>query len=157
MTTRIMVPVKGTQDVGIIAPSLQTLIDRGGVGKVTLVRVAPFAPAVAVDFALEYADVMAADEARREEARVVLRSLAEKISWGSTDHELVALLGDETDALARFAAARSFDSVLLVSRRHSRLRRIVAGNLSDRILDTVCIPITVLPCPECVHPLGMSV
>lgn len=154
MKTHIMVPVSGSRDVHSIVPLLQSLLDQGGVGKVTLIRVVPFAPAAVVDVPLDYADVMAADAARRDEAEAFLREVADQIAWGPTALEIVALQGDESEELARFAARRRFDSVLMVSRKRSWLRRVFSGNPADRILDAVCLPITVLPGPECVAHFG---
>ena len=37
-----------------------------------------------------------------------------------------------------------------ISERVQWLRRLFSANPADRILDAVCMPITVLPCPECV-------
>jgi nucleotide-binding universal stress UspA family protein len=153
MKTHIMVPVNGSREVHSIVPILQSLLDQGGVGKVTLVRVVPLAPAAVLDVPLDYTDIAAADAARREEAEELLREVASGISWRRADHEVVALQGDEADELARFAASGHFDSVLMVSRKRSWFGRLFADNLADRILGAVCLPVTVLPGPECVaHP-----
>jgi nucleotide-binding universal stress UspA family protein len=153
MKKHIMVPVNGSRDAHSIVPLLQSQLDQGGVGKVTLVRVVPLAPAAVLDVPLDYADIAAADAARREEAEEFLREVASQISWRLADHEVAALQGDEADELARFAASRHFDSVLMVSRRRSWLGRLFSDNLADKILGAVCLPVTVLPGPECAaHP-----
>jgi nucleotide-binding universal stress UspA family protein len=154
MKTHIMVPVNGSRDVHSIVPLLQSQLDQGGVGKVTLVRVVPLAPAAVLDVPLDYLDIVAADAARRDEAEAFLSGVADQIAWGRTALEIVALQGDEAEELARFAAKRRFDSILMVSRKRSWLRRLFAGNPADRILDAVCLPITVLPGPECVAHMG---
>lgn len=156
MEAHIMVPVNGPGDVEGVASRVQMLVDRGGVGKVTLVRVVPLAPSTAIDFPLDYADVVLADAVRREEAVAFLQGIASRISWGSTDHEVVALQGDEAETLARFAAERRFDSVLMLSRGRSWLGRLFSSNLADRILEAACVPVTVLPDARCVSPVAIG-
>jgi len=145
MGTHILVPLSRPRDIERIVPLLQDVIYRGGVEHVTLVRVVPLAPAAVADYALEYADVAAADEERREEARRLLRSVAARIAWGAVKHDVVALLGSEAETLARFVADGRFDSVLVVSRHRSWLGRLISRNPVARFLDALRLPVLVLP------------
>ena len=145
MRTSVMVPVRGAQDARSVAGLVQSLLDRDGVGKVTLVRVVPYALAVVGDYVLDPADVARADAEQRAQGEAFLRDVAGRVRWGSTDHEIVALLGDEPDALTRFAARRGFDLIVMASPKRTWLGRVLAGNLIDRTLDAVGVPITVLP------------
>jgi nucleotide-binding universal stress UspA family protein len=153
MKARIMVPVNGQRDADRIVPLLQGMVDHGEVGEAVLVRVEQPAPASVADFALDYADVALADAAKRAGSEAFLRGVAERIRWGSASYGVVALLGDEADALARFAKDRGFDSVLMVSREQSRLSRLFLGSAFDRVLAAVCVPVTVLRGKGCASEL----
>lgn len=150
MKANIMLSINGSRDFHSSVRILQQQLDQGGIGKVTLVRVVPFTPEVVVDYPLDLTGVMAADAKKREEAESVLREVAEEISWGPVDHETVVLQGNEAETLSRFAAERHFDSVLLLTPKRSWLARLFFGNLANKILKAVCVPVTLLPSPECV-------
>jgi len=131
-----------------IAEFLQRLVRKEGLGKVTLVRVASLAHSAAVDVPLDYSDIEAADAEKRASAEASLREIAERVSWGSVEHEVVALQGNKAEALSLYAEDKQFDSILMMSRESSWMSRLLSFNLADKIRSAVHVPLTLLPSQE---------
>jgi nucleotide-binding universal stress UspA family protein len=147
MYDRALVPLAGSKNDEATLGHLQAMLDHHEVAEVILVRVVEPPPVAVVDYALDPAVVAGLELDLRRQATSYLETVAKRVAWGSTAHNVTVAVGDPAEELAGLAESRAADLILLAPEPPRGVLRWVRGSLLDRLLRTVSVPITVLSGP----------
>ncbi len=154
MYQKIMVPLDGSELAECVLPHVEIIAKGCRVPEVVLVSVVePNAPFV---IASQSAGMIPVDETRSIEAlqktamENYLRKIQSRLSKAGLNVSTRILSGKTADSLINFATENNVDMVVISSHGRSGISRWVWGSVADRLLRSLCVPVTIVRAPGCI-------
>jgi nucleotide-binding universal stress UspA family protein len=144
MYNTVLVPLDGPKFSESVLPIVTRLVAEGEAKKVILVRAVVPTPEVAVDTPIDPVLVRQADNQKRAEAERYLTEIAQQIPWSGQQHETVVVFGRVPDVLIDYARNSPAELLVMAANTRRGWSRFVRGSVTEKMLQSVGIPILVL-------------
>ena len=150
MYQHILVPLDGSELAECVLPHLEAIGGGCSVKKVTLIRVVePLHMYGGIESRFSPEEKKKVDEDAQNVAGNYLRKVAKDLEDKGLLVEQKVLYGKTIDEIAKFVNDNGVDLVIISTHGNAGVKRLVWGDVADKILRSVCAPVFMVRAPGC--------
>jgi len=146
-----MVPLDGSELAECVLPHVRAIALGCNIVKVTLVRVVePLHIRGGIEVRIPPEEKQKLEKRSMDRARDYLEQIEKSLKEAGVAAQSEVLHGAIVDKLIDYANTNEVDLIIVSTHGRSGVSRWVWGSVTDRILRTACVPITMIRAPGCI-------
>ena len=151
MYNNILVTLDGSDLAESALSHLEIAYKGCGNPKVTVLRVIePLPTRYGGEAATGLEEIMQQAEAEQEkDAKLYMDTISSKLSNAGIPVTTKLFKGNAAEVIIDFIEKNGIDLLIIATHGRSGISRWVWGSVTDRVLRSICIPVTVVPSPSC--------